>query len=111
MLEESMSLSTLRNPDWVQKDFSIAFRNIKVRYVKIFAKNLAELPPWHPESGGKPWLMIDEIVVEYSVVNDMSKIYYSACEMSFRPQGESVLILLDFSVQGVWRRLYEMTLL
>ena len=57
-------ISSLRNPDWVQKDFSIALDNIKVRYVKIFAKNLAELPPWHPESGGKPWLMIDEIIVE-----------------------------------------------
>ena len=57
-------ISTLRNPDWVQKDFSIALDNIRVRYVKIFAKNLAELPPWHPEAGGKPWLMIDEIIVE-----------------------------------------------
>ena len=56
--------STIRNPDWVQKDFSIEVQNTKGRYVKIFAKNLAELPPWHPESGGKPWLMIDEIVVE-----------------------------------------------
>ena len=32
--------------------------------VKIFAKNLAELPSFHPEAGGKPWLMIDEIIVE-----------------------------------------------
>jgi hypothetical protein len=56
--------STIRNPDWVQKDFSIDAQNIKGRYVKIFAKNLAELPPFHPEAGGKPRLMIDEIVVE-----------------------------------------------
>ncbi|HEX9253304.1 MAG TPA: discoidin domain-containing protein, partial [Ignavibacteriaceae bacterium] len=56
--------SSLRNPDWVQKDFFLDFKEVKGRYVKIFAKNLPELPPWHPEAGGKPWLMIDEIIVE-----------------------------------------------
>lgn len=56
--------STLRNPDWVQNDFSVDLQNADVRYVKVFAKNLDELPKWHPEAGGKPWLMIDEIIVE-----------------------------------------------
>ncbi|MCU0342827.1 MAG: family 20 glycosylhydrolase [Ignavibacterium sp.] len=56
--------SSSRNPDWVQKDFTASPENIKARYVKIFAKNLAELPKWHPEAGGKPYLMIDEIIVE-----------------------------------------------
>jgi hexosaminidase len=56
--------SSIRNPDWVQKDFEAALENVKGRYVKIFAKNIAELPSWHPEAGGKPWLMIDEIIVE-----------------------------------------------
>ena len=56
--------SSIRNPDWVQKDFSTSLENVKARYVKIFAKNLAELPSFHPEAGGKPWLMIDEIIVE-----------------------------------------------
>ncbi|MDP2365976.1 MAG: family 20 glycosylhydrolase, partial [Ignavibacteria bacterium] len=56
--------SSIRNPDWVQKDFSAELENVKARYVKIFAKNLPELPYWHPEAGGKPWLMVDEIIVE-----------------------------------------------
>jgi hexosaminidase len=56
--------SSIRNPDWVQKDFTASLENVKARYVKIFAKNLAELPSFHPEAGGKPWLMIDEIIVE-----------------------------------------------
>lgn len=56
--------SSLRNPDWIQKDFSVDIPNEDVRFVKIFAKNYDELPKWHPEAGGKPWLMVDEIIVE-----------------------------------------------
>ncbi len=56
--------SSVRNPDWVQKDFSVEVQNTKGRYIKIFAKNLPELPSYHPEAGGKPWLMVDEIIVE-----------------------------------------------
>lgn len=56
--------TTLRNPDWTQNDFSIDVQNADVRFVKIFAKNYSELPKWHPEAGGKPWLMVDEIIVE-----------------------------------------------
>ena len=56
--------STLRNPDWTQNDFSIDLQSADVRFVKIFAKNYDELPKWHPEAGGKPWLMVDEIIVE-----------------------------------------------
>ena len=56
--------SSIRNPDWVQNDFTAPLENVKGRFVKIFAKNLKELPSWHPEAGGKPWLMIDEIIVE-----------------------------------------------
>ena len=56
--------SSLRNPDWVQKDFILNVDKISTRFVKIFAKNLLEMPKWHPEAGGKSWLMIDEIIVE-----------------------------------------------
>ena len=56
--------STLRNPDWVQNDFSIDLHNADVRFVKVSAKNYDELPTWHPEAGGNPWLMVDEIIVE-----------------------------------------------
>lgn len=56
--------SSIRNPDWVQKDFTVTIPDSYARYVKIFAKNYDELPKWHPEAGGKPWLMVDEIIVE-----------------------------------------------
>ncbi|MEO8232253.1 MAG: beta-N-acetylhexosaminidase [Ignavibacteriota bacterium] len=56
--------SSLRNPNWLQKDYSVALQNSSARFVKIFAKNYDALPPWHPEAGGKPWLMVDEIIVE-----------------------------------------------
>ena len=56
--------SSQRNPDWVQKDFSFVMQNSNARFIKIFAKNYDALPEWHPEAGGKPWLMVDEIIVE-----------------------------------------------
>jgi hexosaminidase len=56
--------SSMRNPDWIQNDFSVSLADTYARYVKIFAKNYDELPKWHPEAGGKPWLMVDEIIVE-----------------------------------------------
>ena len=34
-----------------------------VRYVKLFAKNLEQLPEWHEFYGGKSWLFIDEIFI------------------------------------------------
>ncbi|WP_456377897.1 beta-N-acetylhexosaminidase [Lutibacter sp.] len=34
-----------------------------VRFVKLYAKNLKELPEWHEFYGGKSWLFIDEIFV------------------------------------------------
>jgi len=63
-VQKIINESSLRNPDWVQKEFSAVLENVKAKYVKIFAKNLNELPYWHPEAGGKPWLMVDEIIVE-----------------------------------------------
>ncbi len=58
------SPSTMRNPDPTIKNYSRLFENTKAKFVKIFAKNIDVLPEWHPEAGGKPWLMVDEIVIE-----------------------------------------------
>ena len=58
------NIFSLRNPDWMQKDFSLDVQNTKGRYIKIFAKNPETLPTWHPVFGGKTWLMVDEIIVE-----------------------------------------------
>jgi sialate O-acetylesterase len=35
----------------------------KVRYIKVYAKNTGKCPKWHPGSGDKAWLFIDEISV------------------------------------------------
>jgi hypothetical protein len=34
------------------------------RYIKVRAKNIGACPDWHPGSGGKAWLFVDEIMVE-----------------------------------------------
>ncbi len=64
LVSKIINENSLRNPDWVRKDFSATLENVKARFIKIFAKNLTKLPYWHPEAGGKPWLMVDEIIVE-----------------------------------------------
>lgn len=56
--------STMKNPDWQQTDFFVEIPGTYARYIKIFAKNYDQLPKWHPETGNKPWMMVDEIIVE-----------------------------------------------
>ncbi|QQS36527.1 MAG: family 20 glycosylhydrolase [Ignavibacteriales bacterium] len=56
--------SSMRNPDPTIKNYEKLFDNIEGRFIKVFAKNVDVLPEWHPEAGGKPWIMIDEIVIE-----------------------------------------------
>jgi hexosaminidase len=54
----------LKDPDWIKKDFSVFVGDFPARYIKIIAKNIGDLPAWHPVDAGKAWLMIDEIIVE-----------------------------------------------
>ncbi len=35
-----------------------------VRYIKILARNIGTCPQWHPGSGGKAWLFVDEIIIQ-----------------------------------------------
>lgn len=56
--------SSLKDPDWVQRDFGVQLNDTYARYIKIFVKNYDEAPKWHPIAFGKTWLMIDEIIVE-----------------------------------------------
>ena len=37
--------------------------NVRARYVKIFAKNIGTIPPWHPGAGYQGYIFIDEISV------------------------------------------------
>jgi hypothetical protein len=35
------------------------------RYARIIARSTRALPEWHPGAGNRPWLFIDEIILEY----------------------------------------------
>lgn len=38
-------------------------RNIKVRFIKVFAKNIGTIPSWHPGGGEAGFIFIDEISI------------------------------------------------
>jgi arylsulfatase A-like enzyme len=46
------------------KDVSTPVRAGAVRYVRIRARSIGKVPAWHVGAGGKPWIFMDEIVVE-----------------------------------------------
>ena len=48
----------------ILKDYSIKMEKTQARYIKIKAKNMGTCPSWHPGSGGKAWIFLDEIIVE-----------------------------------------------
>ena len=52
-----------RYPDELIKDFQFDGGGIKVRYIRVKAKNIATCPDWHPGAGGKAWIFVDEIIV------------------------------------------------
>ncbi|MDX1350842.1 MAG: hypothetical protein R3279_11365, partial [Putridiphycobacter sp.] len=37
---------------------------IKMRYIKLKAKNIGKVPGWHEAAGSDAWLFIDEIIVK-----------------------------------------------
>ncbi len=43
--------------------FKAGFLEMKVRYIKIIAKNIGLCPNWHKGAGGKAWLFADEIII------------------------------------------------
>ncbi len=53
-----------RNGKILIRDFSINVKNKSARFVKIFAKNIKNVPVEISENGGKAWLMTDEITVK-----------------------------------------------
>ena len=44
--------------------FEINQIGVSARYIKLRGVNLKKCPEWHPGSGGKTWVFIDEIIVE-----------------------------------------------
>lgn len=45
------------------EEIRIGFASTSARFVKIKAVNVGRCPDWHPGSGGKAWIFVDEIVV------------------------------------------------
>ena len=44
------------------RPFSVNFEPMNVRYIKITAENIGEIPEWHPASKGQAYLFVDEII-------------------------------------------------
>ena len=47
-----------------RKEFSAALNSKKIRFIRVFAKNIGICPEWHRGTGGKAWIFADEIVVK-----------------------------------------------
>ncbi len=45
-------------------DFSVSFDPVLARHLRVRAVNTGVCPPWHPESGKKAWILVDETVIE-----------------------------------------------
>ncbi|MFH0991177.1 MAG: glycoside hydrolase family 38 C-terminal domain-containing protein [bacterium] len=41
-----------------------SLKQTQVRYLRVKAKNMGLCPPWHPGTGEKAWIFVDEIIVE-----------------------------------------------
>lgn len=44
--------------------FTALTNNSSVRFIRVYAKNVAICPDWHPGDGGKAWMFVDEIIIE-----------------------------------------------
>lgn len=42
----------------------VNFEPLTARYVKVIAKNIGTVPPWHEAAGSEAWIFLDEIVIE-----------------------------------------------
>lgn len=47
------------SPEFIKLNFPA----VKARYIRVEISNIIEVPGWHPGSGGKAWLFVDEILV------------------------------------------------
>ncbi len=46
------------------RDFVQEIGGENIRYIKLSAENVRTCPDWHPGTGGKAWIFIDEVVIE-----------------------------------------------
>jgi len=54
---------TIADPSYKVKDYVSTFSQREARFVKVNAKNIGICPEWHPGSGNRGWLFVDEIVI------------------------------------------------
>jgi predicted alpha-1,2-mannosidase len=58
------NLTDAREDGGIVHEFSIMMKEKEARFVKVFARNRAVCPEWHPGAGQKAWLFVDEIGIE-----------------------------------------------
>lgn len=51
------------NPETILHEF-ISVKRMRTRFLKVFGKNIAVCPKWHPGAGGRAWVFIDEVIVK-----------------------------------------------
>jgi len=60
---EKFKEKTFMDPALKVKDYVRTFSQREVRFIKVNAKNIGICPEWHPGSGNRGWLFVDEIVI------------------------------------------------
>jgi hypothetical protein len=57
--------TTVKQNDWTIQtyDFTLNFKPINTRYIKVVAKNPGLCPDWHKGAGSATWIFADEIVI------------------------------------------------
>ena len=55
---------TLSSTEVKRELISLNIGKAEIRFIKVKVTSIKNCPPWHPASGGKAWIFVDEIVVE-----------------------------------------------
>ncbi len=62
---ESQTITATQNaPEPAIREVTCRAGGVRARYIRVYATNITTVPGWHPGSGGKAWLFVDEITVE-----------------------------------------------
>ena len=48
----------------MRNSYKIKTQDLKARYIRVHAKNVAICPQWHKGAGNKAWLFVDEIIIK-----------------------------------------------
>ena len=53
-----------RDEEVVIRDLTADLEEIEARYVRVHARSYGTIPDWHPGSGERAWIFVDEVVIE-----------------------------------------------